>query len=75
MFLLQNQWHSASGGFDMRLAVYDILGKEVSLLFRGKINPGTYEINWNAADFPSGIYFYKLTAGNYTSVKKMILIK
>jgi Secretion system C-terminal sorting domain len=57
------------------LKVYDILGNEVATLMNGDKSAGTYQVNFNAADLPSGIYFYRLTAGNYTSVKKMTLLK
>ena len=58
-----------------KLTVYDILGKEVVILVNEKLQPGTYEVNWDASNQPSGVYFYKLQAGNYTETKKMILMK
>ena len=62
------------------LKVYDVLGKEVETLVNEMQSAGTYEISWNArngvsAAYSSGIYYYKLVAGNYTDTKKMILIK
>ncbi len=57
------------------LSVYDILGKEVATLVNEHLNAGTYEVDWNASTNPSGVYYYKLTTGNYTETKKMILIK
>ena len=57
------------------LKVYDILGREIAILINDNKPSGTYELNWNAANLPSGCYFYKLTAGNYTAVKKMIYLK
>lgn len=57
------------------LKVYDILGKEIESLVNEQLNPGTYEVNWNAAEFSSGIYYYRLTAGSFTETRKMILIK
>ncbi len=57
------------------LAVYDILGKQVAVLVNQNLQPGTYEVNWNAADYPSGVYFYTLKAGVYTETKKMVLMK
>jgi hypothetical protein len=59
----------------VKLVVYDILGKEVASLVNKQTYAGAYEIEWNASAQPSGVYFYKLTAGDYTSIKKMILIK
>ncbi len=57
------------------LAVYDVLGKQVAVLVNQNLQPGTYEVNWNAADYPSGVYFYKITLGTFRETKKMILLK
>ncbi|MFA5403632.1 MAG: T9SS type A sorting domain-containing protein [Ignavibacteria bacterium] len=57
------------------LRVYDILGKEVAMLVNEKLSPGKFEIAWNAFSLPSGMYFYKLETGNFTDVKKLVLIK
>lgn len=66
---------SKSKTVQVTLKVYDILGKKVSVILNNKLAAGSYEIKWNANTFASGIYFYKLTAGDFTDVKKMILIK
>ncbi len=57
------------------LSVYDQLGREVAVLVNQELRPGSYEVDWNASNFPSGVYFYKLSAGNFTETKKMVLIK
>ena len=57
------------------LKIYDILGNEVATLMNEYRDAGTYEVNWNAANLPSGVYFYKLQSGNYVETMKMILIK
>jgi hypothetical protein len=57
------------------LTVYDIRGKEISLLHSGKLNAGVYKYQWDSGDLPSGIYFYTLNAGNFSRTKKMVLIK
>ncbi len=60
------------------LRIYDILGKEVAVIFSsplGRIGGASYEVNWDASNYPSGVYFYKLTAGDYSLTKKMVLIK
>jgi hypothetical protein len=57
------------------IKIYDILGKEITSLLSENLQPGTYEVNWNASDYPSGIYFYKLTSGSYIGTKKMVLLK
>lgn len=58
-----------------KLVVYDILGSEMETLVNEQLNAGTYEVNWNASKYPSGLYFYKLTSDNYSVTKKMVLIK
>ena len=57
------------------LKVYDILGKKVALLVNEVQNSGNYSVTFNGSNLASGIYFYKLQAGNYRLVKKMILLK
>lgn len=57
------------------LRVYDILGKEMALLVNEELKPGTYEIEWDASNFPSGVYFYSLVANNFTQTKKMVVLK
>ncbi len=57
------------------LRVYDVLGREVAILVNEEKSPGDYNVEWNAENMPSGIYFYRLTAGGYSQTKKMILIK
>jgi len=60
---------------NVKLIIYDALGKNVQIMLNDKLNPGTYETEWDASNFPSGIYYYKLTASEFTQTKKMILIK
>jgi len=57
------------------LKVYDVLGNEIATLVNEEILAGEYEVKFNAANLPSGIYFYQLSAGQYIETKKMILIK
>jgi hypothetical protein len=59
------------------LKVYNILGKEVAQLLNETMHPGEFTIDFNAGKYKlaSGVYFYKLTAGSFTSVKKMVLLK
>lgn len=59
----------------VRLSVYDALGREVTILVDQQLRPGTYEASWDASAYPSGVYFYKLQAGKFSNVKKMILVK
>lgn len=64
----------AKKGF-VSLKIFDILGREVKTLVNENKAPGNYSIDFNASDFPSGVYFYKLTCNEFTNVKRMILIK
>jgi Secretion system C-terminal sorting domain len=59
----------------VRLVIYDILGKEVSELIAAELLPKSYELNWNAVGSPSGIYFCKLIAGDYSETRRMVLVK
>lgn len=75
---------NAEGGRGVftNLTIYDALGKEAAVLLNQQLQPGTYEADWDASNYPSGIYYYqisihsgKLETENYTETKKMILIK
>lgn len=57
------------------IKLFDILGREIKTLVQKEEKAGTYEINLNANDLSSGIYFYRIKAGNFTASKKMILLK
>jgi hypothetical protein len=63
--------HSANAS----LRVFDILGREVTTLLNGYTTSGMHEVQFNAANLASGIYFYRLTSGNFTELKKMLLVK
>ncbi len=64
-----------SGLLDVSLKVYDILGREITSLVNAKQTAGNYTVRFNAENLPSGIYFYTLKAGNFSTTKKMILMK
>jgi hypothetical protein len=55
--------------------VYDILGNEIETLVNEKKPAGNYKVEFTAAELPSGVYFYKLQAGEYIEIKKMVLMK
>jgi hypothetical protein len=57
------------------IKIYDVLGSEVAILVNEEKPIGTYEINWNAENLSSGVYFYQLKAGSFVDTKKMILLK
>ncbi|HMR40448.1 MAG TPA: T9SS type A sorting domain-containing protein [Ignavibacteria bacterium] len=57
------------------LKIYDAIGAEVETLVNENLSRGSYIVNWNASDFPSGVYYYILKSGNITETRKMILLK
>ena len=57
------------------LKVFNLLGQEVATLQNGFLNAGPHEVTFDAKNLASGIYFYRLTAGDFTSIKKMIMLK
>jgi hypothetical protein len=57
------------------LKVYDILGREITTLVNEEKPAGEYEVEFNGANLPSGIYFYHLRAGQYSETRKMVLLK
>ncbi|MBL1215431.1 MAG: T9SS type A sorting domain-containing protein [Ignavibacteriae bacterium] len=59
----------------VQIKIYDILGNMLADLVNEQKSPGTYEVEWNAVNQPSGIYFYKITAGSFSKTMKMILLK
>jgi hypothetical protein len=59
----------------VELNVYNLLGQKVVTLVNEKQAAGSYQVKWNASHYPSGIYYYKLEAGELSEVKKMILLR
>lgn len=59
----------------VKLSVSNILGEEVQVLYKGILQSGEYSYNWEAMNFPGGIYFYKLQTDKTSIVKKMMLVK
>jgi len=57
------------------LRVYDVLGREIAALVNEVKSPGNYAVTFDASGLPSGVYFYQLTAGNFTERKKMVLMR
>jgi len=57
------------------LIVYDLLGREIARLIDGVLAPGRYQHPWNAAGLPSGVYLYRLQAGNFVQNRKLILLR
>jgi N-acetylneuraminic acid mutarotase len=67
----------------VKLVVYDILGREIATLVNEQLKPGSYEVEWDGTNYASGLYFYRLHAGDpstgsgqsFVEVKKMVLLK
>ncbi|MBK7632626.1 MAG: T9SS type A sorting domain-containing protein [Ignavibacteriales bacterium] len=59
----------------VNLSIFNVLGEKVTDLINKEVEAGSYELNFNASNLSSGVYFYKLEAGSFTSIKKMMLIK
>jgi len=60
---------------DVTISIYDIRGRHIKTLVNEEKKAGYYDVNFNASDIASGIYFYKLKAGNFVLTKKMVIIK
>ncbi len=58
-----------------KIVIYDLLGREAQTILNTNMRPGAYDITFDGSNLSSGIYFYKLSVGNYTEVKKMVLVK
>jgi hypothetical protein len=59
----------------VRISIFDVSGKEVTVLVNEQLQPGTYQTDWNASAYSSGVYFCKIAAEKYTDTKRMVLIK
>ncbi len=60
---------------DVKIIVYDIMGREVQTFVNQKLQPGMYEATFDGLQLSSGVYFYRLTAGEFSETKKMVLLK
>ena len=60
---------------EVSITVFDILGRETAVLTQGMMEPGNYTLEWDAAQNSAGIYFVRMTAGNYTRTVKAVLVK
>ncbi len=67
--------YSVSQSSQVIIKVYDILGNEIETLVNEEKPVGNYELTWNAANLPSGVYIYQIKAGSFIDTKKMILLK
>jgi hypothetical protein len=60
---------------NVKLIIYDLLGREVATLVNEELKPGTYEADWDGSNFSSGVYFYKIISNEFTETRKMVLMK
>jgi predicted GH43/DUF377 family glycosyl hydrolase len=60
---------------DVELSIYNLIGQKVTTLVSGKKNAGYHQVEWDASGFASGVYYYRIEAGEFRDVKKMILIR
>jgi len=67
--------HGGASVQNISLKIYDILGNEVAVLVDDNLSAGNYEIEFDASQLPSGVYFYSLSAGDFHQTKKMIVLK
>ena len=74
-FQIPNVGHPDLSGQTVSIKVFDISGKEVATLINENLNPGTYEVRFDAGDLPSGIYFYRMQTEKFSETKKLILLK
>ena len=59
----------------VQIVIFNVLGKQIARLLNEKLSPGSYSVTWDAVNYPSGVYFYKLISDGYVVTKKMILVK
>jgi len=68
--------HSGISGFHTtKLILYDILGKVITTMVNEELKPGSYQIQWDASGYTSGVYFYRVIIGDYSATNKMMLVK
>jgi hypothetical protein len=60
---------------DVKIIVYDVMGREIQTLVNEKLQPGTYKTSFDGSNLNSGIYFYQMVSGNFKQTRKLILLK
>lgn len=74
-FSIPNAPLSFGEGLGVGLIIYDVLGREVQKLVNEQLSPGTYEVDFDGSNLPSGVYYYTLISDSFTETKGMVLIK
>ena len=59
----------------VKLVIYNMLGKEIATLVDKELRPGSYEVDWDGSNYSSGVYFYKLKTLDFEKTMKMLLVK
>ena len=67
--------YSLPNSTHVKLCIYNSLGQEIAVLISQDMNAGVYTSIWNASKFASGVYFYRIIAGNFVQTKKLLLLK
>jgi hypothetical protein len=60
---------------DVELSIYNLLGQKIKTLVSERQEAGSHQVEWDASGFSSGVYYYKINAGEYQAVRKMILVR
>jgi hypothetical protein len=68
-------WDQGSGVSNVKLVIYDLLGREVAVLVDERKASGSYMVQWDASAVTSGVYLYRLTDGPFVSTRKCILVR
>jgi hypothetical protein len=74
-FTIAGVGHEAIGTRRVKLAVYDVLGREVAVLVDENRLPGTYEVRWNASGMASGLYFCRMRSGDFLQTRTMLVLR
>ncbi len=61
--------------YDTRMVIYNSIGQKIIELFNQPLAPGIYEVDWDATNYPSGIYFYRITSGEFSDTRRMVFVK
>jgi hypothetical protein len=67
--------YSLAASERVQITVYDLLGKEIKTLVNEVKGPGSHQVTFNASGISSGVYFYKISAGSFLDIKKMVVVK
>jgi hypothetical protein len=62
-------------GTPTQLIIYDLLGRQITVLLNEYLKPGIYEVEWDGSNYASGVYFYKLITADFSETRKMVLVK